>query len=239
LRAVLTTKASDVSRKIQGYAVNIQDLVLVTEVKYSNAALDRMADNIVVIVCNIIYDKASAHLPELAPYGITDVVLADLRNAIDSYYASIPKPRTGIVIRRGATLNLKQLFAATDSLLKKQIDVLVGMVKDAHPEFYVSYSNSRKIINPASNPLALRCLVVDEMGAPVAGVVALVTENNKSFKTKTKGGFYIKSFPQGSYEFIFTKEGYLSQPVTVIISNGERTDVKVTLSTSTELNKAS
>lgn len=229
LRIILTTKATDVSRKMQGYSVNIQDLVLLKEIKYSESALNKLPDTIVIIVTTIIYNHAKEHLADLDHYGITETILDELKKAIDNYDAAIPKPRTGIVIKKGATLNLKQLFTATDALLKNHIDILVGIVKDTYPEYYINYFDSRKIIKPARHPFSVRCLVVDEMENPIADVVALVKETGNSFKTKGKGQFYIKSIAQGSYHFIFSKEGYISQTSSVAVTNGERTDIKVTL----------
>ena len=115
LKNILITKATDVARKVQGFAVNNNDLVLLKEVKYSESSLNRLPDNILVIVCNIIYDKAKANLAALAPYGVDDSVIVDLRKAIDNYDVSIPKPRTGIVTPDSAdlqsvpTINSKQI----------------------------------------------------------------------------------------------------------------------------------
>jgi hypothetical protein len=229
LRDNLTIMAAEISRKIRGYAVNVENLVLVSEIKYTAATLDKLPDNVMVIVSNIIHEKASEHLPELNTYGIDADALDNFRDAIDNYYASIPKPRTGIVIRRGATLNLKQLFNNTDYLLKNQMDVLMGIVQNPHPNFYTSYINSRKIINPGSFPLSIRCQVVNEMNEPMAGVLAQAPQNNKEYRTKEKGKFYIKSFPTGTHQFVFSKQGYETKTVTVVIAYGERTDVKVTL----------
>lgn len=210
------------------------------EVKYSRSSLERLADNILIIASRIIYDKSKLHLPDLNHYGVTDAVILSLNKAIEDYDASIPKPRSGIVTKRVATGNLKQLFEATDYLLKNQMDVLVGIVKDLYPDFYANYVSSIKIINTASHPLSLRCSVVDSLGIPVVGVTALVTENGKTYKTKTKGGFYVKSLAAGVYKVLFSKEGYLSQEVPVVIASGERTDVSVILEASAaELDKAS
>ncbi len=239
LRNIAITKASDVARRVQGYAVNTNNLVLLKEVKYTSPQLRRLADNILVIVCNIIYDKAKAHIPDLAHYGVDDPVIIDLRKAIDKFDVSIPKPRTGIVTKKIATMTLKQLFNTTDTMLKDHMDVLVGVIKDAYPEFYASYTSSRKVINPGTHPLAIRCLVVDDSNNPISGVTAIAGDNMATFKTKTKGHFYVKTFPQGTYQFSFSKEGYETQPVTIIVANGERTDLKVTLAAIAQLNKAS
>lgn len=239
LKDSLVTTASEVSRKVQGYAVNTSNLVLLKEVRYSESTLKRQPDNILVIISNIIYDKAKANLGALAPYGIDDPVLVELRKAIDDYELSIPKPRTGIITKKMATTTLKQLFTTTDAMLKDQMDVLVGIIKDTYPEFYVNYTNSRKVIKPVTHPLAILCTVVDETNNPIPGVTATIENNTTTYKTKTKGHFYVKSFPEGTYQFTFTKEGYETQPTTVVVNKGERTNIKITLTAIEQLNKAS
>lgn len=239
LKDILVTTAAEVSRKVQGYAVNTSNLVLLKEVKYSESTLKRQPDNILVIISNIIYDKAKANLSVLAPYGVDDPVLVELRKAIDNYEQSIPKPRTGIISKKMATTTLKQLFATTDAMLKDQMDVLVGIIKDTYPEFYVNYTNSRKVIKPITHPLAILCTVIDEANNPIPGVTATIENNTATYKTKTKGRFYVKSFPEGTYQFTFTKEGYETQPTTVVVNKGERTNIKITLTAIEQLNKAS
>ena len=111
---------------------------------------------------------------------------------------------------------------------------MVGIVKEAYPQYYTKYFDSRKIINSAKHSLAISCKVIDESSNPLADVTAFVKETSNLFHTKIKGGFNVKTFAQGKYHFIFSKEGYVSQTIVVAVNNGERTNLKVTLIANTQ-----
>ena len=229
LRRILVQQATEVARKVMGFAANTNNYILLKEVKYSKGALDRQADNVLLIIANIIYDKAVEHKVELADYGIDDAGLVLFRKAIDNFDTSIPKPRTGIVDRHNATVQLMELFETTDELLTNKIDLLVGIVKDSEPVFFRDYDTSRKIIQPARVTLAARIKVVDTNGQPIPLVKATTPGTGKTYTTKAKGSFYIKSIHEGTYKYTFSKEGYTSTEARIIIVKGERTDVTITL----------
>ena len=239
LRLQLIQEILLVSKKVSAYATNTGNMVLLKEVKYSKSAIEKLPENILVIVGNIVYGKAKDNLSSLATYGVTDEVLVLFQKAIANYDSSIPQPRTSIVVKKIATTNLKSYFTATDALLKDKMDVLVGVVQYTQTGFYANYINSRKIITAGNHPMSIRAKVVSDDGMPIAGVLATVEGIAKSFITKKKGYFYVKSFEVGTYTFTFSKEGYVNQDVTVVVNAGERSDVTVTLSAVGLLSKAS
>ena len=239
MRNHLILEILEVSKKVGAYATNTANMVLLKEVKYSKSAIEKLPENILVIVGNIIYEKAKDNLADLATYGVTADVLAVFRKSIDEYDNSIPKPRTSIVVKKIATNNLKSFFAATDALLNDTMDVLVGVVQYSETDFYANYINSRKTIYPGSHPLAIRAKVIGSDGMPIMGVKATVEGIATSYVTKKKGYFFVKSFDVGTYTFTFSKEGYVSQDVPVVVTAGERTDLDVKLSLSTLMKKAS
>jgi hypothetical protein len=48
-------------------------------------------------------------------------------------------------------------------------------------------------------------------------------------KTAKKGGFNIRNMPAGVYQVMISKPGYKDKTETVIVSEGEMTDVRVEL----------
>ena len=239
LRNQLTLEILDVSKKVSAYATNTANRVLLKEVKFSKSAVEKLPENMLVIVGNIVFTKAKDNLADLATYGVTDQVVDDLRAMIDAYDDSIPKPRTSIVVKKIATGNLKTFFAETDALLKDKMDVLAGVIQFSEPDFYANYINSRIIVDTGSHHLAVRGKVVDVDGMPIAGVTASVVGLTVHYLTKAKGSFYVKSLPAGTYLFTFSKEGYMSNTVSVVVASDARTDVDVTLSLSGTMSKAS
>jgi Carboxypeptidase regulatory-like domain len=109
------------------------------------------------------------------------------------------------------------------------MDASVGIIKDSYPELYINYIISRKLVTPSTHPLAIRCKVVDEQNVPIAGVTATVTETGMVFKTKTKGGFSVKNFAVGTFQFTFARPGYVPQEVPFVVASGSRTDLTIVM----------
>ena len=229
IRLNLIEKTEIIARKVEAYAVNTENTELAKKVKYTFTGLEKMADNVIAATATLIHDTALEISTELAPYNIVNDNLVDLKSVIDDFYSYLPKPRTGIVEKKEATSELRKLFSETDNLLNNKIDILVGIVKSDEPHFFNNYNNSRILIDPGFRPLAARCLVTDKDNQVLSGVKVKIVGTRKQFLTKSKGYCYVKSLPEGSYEFSFTKEGYITKVVSVAITNNERTEVKVVL----------
>ncbi len=224
----LIIKAIDIANRISAYAANTGNLVLLKEVNYSLSYLEKQADNVLLSEVNTIHQKANDNITNLEDYGLLPNDLVEFKQSIDQFEVYIPKPRASILEKKDATVSLKQLFVNTDALLKNNLDPLIKVVQFSQPHFYKTYKESRNIIQAGTRALALRCTVKDTNGIAIQGVKA-VTSNMKPLITKSKGVFYAKNFPQGTHTFIFSKEGYTDQTVTITIVNNERTDIIVTL----------
>ncbi len=229
LKIDMITKAGDVSRKVQSYAAGIKDFPLLKKVRYSESKLERVTGNSAAALCDVIYNYAKDKETVLGDYGVDAAVLLSLRKAIDNFAVSIPKPKRSIVTRRLATNALTALFFETDTLLYDEMDFAVAAVKLSAPVFWEDYFISRKLEKPSSHPLAIRFQVVDVEGTPIPGTTAVFAKNKAKFKTKQKGYFYVKNFPEGTYKVTVARMGYVTQIITVIVANGKRTDVKVVM----------
>ena len=228
-RISLIDKTIIVARKVEAFAVNNNNSELAANVKFSFTTVEKMPDNLLVATANLIHDTALSIITDLAAYNLVNANLVDYKTNIDAFFSYLPKPRTGIVAKKDATTELRKLFSETDDLLKNKIDILVSSVESDQPHFYINYNNSRILIDPGYRSLAARCLVTDKDNQILTGVKVKIIGTRKQYLTKTKGYCYIKSLPEGSYEFSFAKEGYTTKVVSVAITKNERTEVKVVL----------
>ena len=92
--------------------------------------------------------------------------------------------------------------------------------------------------------LAVKGSVIDtESGEPIKGAsISFMLSSNGSAskmakaadpiikKSANKGGFNIKSLPSGMYTVTIKKNGYADQIVTIAVSDGEITEMKIQLS---------
>ncbi|MEC4050466.1 carboxypeptidase-like regulatory domain-containing protein [Flavobacterium sp. SUN046] len=225
----LVNKTYTMARKLEAYAVNSGNREMAKKVKLAFTFLEKLADNAIIANASMIHDNALQIITELAPYSIVATDITDLKTNIDEFNVYLPKPRSEIIDKKEATEALSQLYSETDDLLKNKMDILVGIVQINEPHFYSHYKNSRIIINTGFRTLAVRCQVVDNNNQILPKVTVKIKGTMNRYLTKAKGYFYIKSLPEGTYEFNFSKSGYISKVVSVSVVNNQRTDVKVVL----------
>lgn len=250
LRNTLLNLAADCSRKLTAFAKFTNNTVLLREIKVSETELKRFADINLKTSAQEFCDRAQVNLESLDTYGITADTQAALLNAINVFNTSIPKPRLGIEERKQATLQLAVLFSTLDTALEN-IDTAIEIVKNTQPAFYSGYKDARRIINTGKGSLAVKGLVTDaasgeplrgatitfcpECAEPTMQAAANGMSNAKEEVVLTKisadkGGFNIKSIPEGVYRVTVKKNGYKEQVVKVAITNGEMEELDIGLS---------
>jgi len=243
LRESLTAQGEDISLKMVAYATNTKNTILLKEVKYSKSDLRRAADADLKNMAQCIYDRAHENLSALDAYGITDTTLSTFLATINSFNEAIPTVREGATAKKFYTAQLENLYKATDTALDN-IDKIIEIVRLSHPDFYAGYQNSRLTINTAGGTVALKGVVTDALSLePLKGVTltitpdgsktALITNGNSETivkRTADKGGFMVKSLPEGTYSVTISKNGYKDQVVTVAITDGEMGDLNIELS---------
>jgi len=243
LRASLIAQAEDFSLKLVAYATNTGNKILLKEVKYSKSDLNRAADADLKNMTQCIYDRAHENIATLDDYSITDAMLTTFLATINSFNEAIPTVREGATSKKLYTTQLENLYKATDAAIDN-IDKIVEIVRLSQPDFYTGYQNSRLAINTAGGSVALKGVITDATSleplkgvtltiTPDGGKAALSTKGNGEAivkKTAEKGGFMVKSLPEGTYNVTITKNGYKDQVVTVSVTDGEMSDLNVELS---------
>jgi len=250
LRSTLVALAVDTSRKLTAYAKFANNQVLLKETKFTESDLKSGADTALRDYAQGIYDRAQTNLTALATYGVTAATQTALQSAITAFVASIPKPRLGITDKKQSTIQLANNFDAADMALEN-IDIIIEMVRVTQANFYNGYKTARKIIETGTNSLSLKGFVTDAAtGEPLKGVTinfcpecveptqkaaangmsAAKEEVVLTKRTAEKGGFNIKSLPEGVYRVTIKKNGYQEQVVTVAVTDGEMGDLNIGLS---------
>ena len=111
------------------------------------------------------------------------------------------------------------------------LDTLVEMLRFSNPVFYTDYKATRMIIDAPSIALAVKGMLVD--GNAVKGVdITFMDKNNNHVvvlkkKTAEKGGFTVKSIPEGEYGLMIGKTGYISQTMDILVNNTETTVINI------------
>ena len=244
LRKLLVKLGADTSRKIQSYAKIENNQILLSEAKFSESDFKYATDSDLETFAQSTYDTAQTQLGNLAQYGVTNETQNDLIRALTDFRAAMPTPRNGAIGTKLSTEQIAKAFTATDKALDN-IDALVEIVRISQPEFYSGYKSARKIIDTAVGSLQVKGFVTDAStgeglkGATVSlelnnnsnGLLKAKASSSESVKKKTadKGGFNIKSLPEGTYSATVSKNGYADVVTTIAVTNGELAVLNVEL----------
>ena len=240
LTAKLINQIIETSSKINAYASDLNNTKLRSKVKITRSKLDKVPDTALRDHAKIIYDIAQENLAALAGYGITEATQAIYLETINSYFESISGPRDGKTEKREATAGLADLLEKADEMLSK-MDERISMIKLSQPAFYESYLTAKKVVATGKKPHSLRGSVKEtNNGKPIKGVIFSFTLNGDGLKgisdgteitkkTADKGNFFIKSMAAGTYKVTVSKPGYKDKEVSVIVVDGERSDLDVEL----------
>jgi hypothetical protein len=240
LKKKLITLAIKNSKKVAIIAKSNKNETLFNEVNFNESDLLRMAEVSLKDRAEIIYDRVEANLTELSDQGINPDTQKLFMETIRAFNNAISSPRTGITERSKITQKLPVLFGEADTAIEI-MDLSVESMKDEDLDFYNGYMNARKLVDVGSKRLSLTATVKDIYnGEPVKGVLftfrpALANGVQGSAspeitkKTADKGSFNVKNMAAGSYSVLVSKPGYKDKTVSVIVVDGERSELDVEL----------
>jgi PEGA domain. len=240
-RTQVVTLTSDLCRKLRAYATMENNQLLLGETNISETKLKKSKDNELLDIAQATYNRAETHLPELTSYDYTPINQTSLLQAITEYKIAIPTSRISIIETKKGNVQLASAYAEVDDALNN-IDILVEVLKVTKPEFYNSYKSARKIINLSTRSFGVKGLVTEAgTGEGLKNVTISLALNGNGLmkakgnsetiekKTAAKGGFVIKTLPEGTYSVTVRKTGYADVVTTLNITNGELATLNVEL----------
>jgi hypothetical protein len=228
------------SRKIAALAKFNNNDTLLKEVRFNESDLLRGQEVKLLDNCKTIFDSGEANIASLAEHGITTETQKEFLETITAFNNALEMPRTGKGEKKKLTERLTVLFDTADKSIEL-MDYAVGIVEDEQVDFYNAYKTNRKLVDTNTGNVALKAKATELItGSPVRGVIftfkpdsitpELTSGNGKVIKkTATKGSFQIKNMQAGTYKVLVHKPGYKDKEVSVSISDGERSDIKVEL----------
>jgi hypothetical protein len=147
----LVELAASVASGIRSYAADMNNRELEETVKFSQSRLDSLPQVKLTNYCEAIHAQGNKNVAALSEYGVTEGVLAELKEQTDKYKAMQPNSRLAINSSSLATERLRKLFTATSDLLKRQLDTKMAQYKKSHPDFYNAYFQARNIIEQGAD----------------------------------------------------------------------------------------
>lgn len=144
-RQAMADQAVLVGGIVKAYANATENYQLEESVNYTVTNFTNGKDTLAKEQAEIIWDKATEYITQLADYGLTQADLDDLDNSIEEYADLVSSPRVGITDRKESTGSIRQLITQIDNLFKKQLDLLLVRYKST--AFYPTYQAARIIVD--------------------------------------------------------------------------------------------
>jgi len=238
----LIIQAVDIASKVYAWAKFNNNMLLMSEVKATSSHLSKLADVDFKTAVQTIYDLAQANIAALAPHGLTVATQTSFLNAINLFVSNQTKPRLTIAEHKQITKQLAALFDATDAILLN-MKILVNTQKVSQPNFFNGFYGAIKLNRTDKSPIVLKALAIDAYSkATIEGVsfvfkldyeASQLTLPEAPFqiekRTAKKGGFRIKTMPDGIYQVKVFKIGHEEQNITVVVNSDKLAIVKIEL----------
>jgi hypothetical protein len=238
LREKLTEMVLDASNKMNAFASFSGDIKLQQAVKMTRTRLMRSPDTGLRDYAQIIFDNAESKIDSLVQYGITKESQTEMVDYINRYNASISGPRVAQTGKVQATKHIADLFQHAD-LLIDALSAAIGIIKLAQPLFSKGFDTAKKVVFTSGRTVALRGVAISKGGNPIKGAKFVFRPDTATLNlgapgeimkmTAEKGIFRIKSIQEGTYNVTVTKPGFRDKVVSVVVADGELTELRVEL----------
>lgn len=218
----------EISRKLAVFAHYNNNSTLLQSCRYTPWGVTRMKQLDLTFAAGNLHKLTEENIEELAPYGIDNDALNNLKAINDEYIKRIADPRQYDIISSTATKRMARSFKDADEALS-MIDLAVEAAGKSDFDFYSGYRNNRRQLKIGRVKMALKGQAIDiDTRQPVPNVKftlelkeAVKRRSKKAFKivkkTKELGGFKIMHMPEGKYEVVVKKAGYKDQIIELTV----------------------
>lgn len=230
-------KVLDLSNRTETFAKITGDVVLLKQVHLSETVYLRSSDRNFMGSNDTVYGLADSKKNLLIDYGVSPILLADVKTSIDAYHDIVEAPKLGTTERKELTDKLSNLIDEETAVFEK-LDALYELIHYTHPSIYAEYLNARKIVYRSGSLMVNSAITDAETGLGLPGVVMTFILNGTTVLEKTtgdNGGTNIKSIDPGVYTVILSKPAYVNQTITVSIPGDDLTTVTAAMVKETKI----
>ena len=151
-RAIVAEKAYAMSSSMVAFAVVTNDVELINQMKIAKHELDNCSKDKMLILVDRILTRANDLVNLLGDYGIDQTTVDELQLLRDELDTQMSAPRNAIIDRKGQTGRIKSLVRELNAIIKFQLDKLMVILKEDHPQFFIDYTNARMIVDHRNRP---------------------------------------------------------------------------------------
>jgi hypothetical protein len=146
-KSIVADKAYAMSSAMVAYGVVNNDVELINHVKIARHKLLYAPRDLVIVLVDRILIRATSLIGLLDAYGVDQASVNELQLLRDELGTQMNAPRNAILDRKGETERISSLVKEIDAILKFQLDTLIRILKEDHPDLFIAYTNARVIVD--------------------------------------------------------------------------------------------
>lgn len=147
-KATLLYLIAKICTLLSGYAADKEDAALEAKVTFTQRDLDRLQEAELTELANTVQEIASPIVKSDGPdFGITRQLLTDLEVAAGAYAEAKDEPRIATTTGSTYTKTLAGAMSVASTHLRRKLDKFVVAYEESHPEFFMGYWESRKVLD--------------------------------------------------------------------------------------------
>jgi hypothetical protein len=155
-RAIVVDKAFAMVSALGAYAVVNNNVELINQMKIAKYKLESASKSLILVLVDRIHSRATDLVGQLDSYGVTQASIDELKLLRDELDNQMNAPRNAIIDRKSQTLRIKSLVSEIDAIIKFQIDKLIVVLKEDHPDFFITFTSARMIVDYRSRSTHVR-----------------------------------------------------------------------------------
>jgi hypothetical protein len=144
---IVAEKAYAMSSAMVAYAVVNNNVELINQMKIAKYKIESAPRDLILVLVDRILERGTALVNLLGDYGVDQASIDELQTLRDELDVQMNAPRNAIIDRKGQTSRIKSLVKELDAIIKFQLDKLMVILKEEHPDFFVAYSNARLVVD--------------------------------------------------------------------------------------------
>jgi len=231
LRKDLEEKAFFITLAICAYtSLNPGQKELYQTVFITKTALSRSREAELLLYIERLHEAAESILENIAPYGVTESVIAELIAARTAFYDIMTTPAAITSSRKDATKAISYLLHQAMAILDDTMDRIIVVLRPSQPQFVNVYFNDRKIHPTGTRTISLEITTINAIDkSPLAEAqIEIIGKKIKRISSK-KGKNKVQNLKEGNYTLSVTHPDFVSQMIPFTIISGETTQIVVEL----------
>ena len=229
-RRDLDTQADILVGIVTSFALSTGNNTLYKAFYHSTSDLQDMTGSSIVAFTTALLKEIDTNSADYLTVGLDVNDVKTCTTALDTFNKFLPAPRNAITKQSALNSDAHDKIQLLKPILK-ELDAFMRPFRTKNPTFFNTYTNSRKIVDPASSPTKATVIVKDSVtGAPIPGATVSTPDKKFTAITDINGIAHFDTITHGNTIFEGTANGY--QPGSSASTNllmGQNTPVTILL----------